>query len=328
MRKLISFRNLVYVALLVLIVVVVIGTINNRNQEFIKELRNLKRETVKVGNLEQVVITSGRVKSRQVEQIFANHSGKILEIKVSENQPVNKDDVLVVIERTTSKGKIKEKLKAPRAATVMNIKVAVNQQVVKDQSLILELVDLNDLQVEAQVVEADVAKLQVEQESELSFSALGGVQVRGKVSFIDLKPVNQGLLGDDPRASASQNSLAQATSGEGVSYRVDVMLAEKPENLKLGMNADIEIVVARRDSVLVVSDSYIYKKEGKNYVKIYQQNGEEISIKEQEVETGFRGETSVEIISGLTEGQEIALPTAEIRNSRSGFGFFGGNGNG
>ena len=45
----------------------------------------------------------------------------------------------------------------------------------------------------------------------------------------------------------------------------------------------------------------VIEKDGKKYVQITENGG----IKERFVQTGLEGETMVEIISGLSEGQEV-----------------------
>ena len=70
------------------------------------------------------------------------------------------------------------------------------------------------------------------------------------------------------------------------------------------MTADLAIKAESREDVIVVPEDAVYKKEGKDMVRVLK--GDE--LKEKEVEVGLEGTNDfIEIISGLLEGEKVIL---------------------
>lgn len=113
--------------------------------------------------------------------------------------------------------------------------------------------------------------------------------------------------------------MVRKTGGSEVVYRVTpwrmdswgngaIVLAladgESAVDLPVGSRGYLTIELGRRENVLAVFSSAIHTAEGKNYVYVLGEN----DIREiRWVETGFRGNTMTEIISGLEEGEAIIL---------------------
>jgi len=95
---------------------------------------------------------------------------------------------------------------------------------------------------------------------------------------------------------------ATTTKGGGTAFPIEIKLPTN-ENLqfKVGMNGDVEIVLAEKEDVLVVPNQALSQKKDKNYVKIFQNN----RTKEVEVKIGMEGESQTEITEGLEEGQQV-----------------------
>ena len=67
------------------------------------------------------------------------------------------------------------------------------------------------------------------------------------------------------------------------------------------MTANLDIQTDKKTDVLVLPYYLVKEKNSHKYVQTLE-NGKE---KEQVVETGLEGETLIEIISGLSEGQKV-----------------------
>lgn len=91
------------------------------------------------------------------------------------------------------------------------------------------------------------------------------------------------------------------TSGDStVSYPVTIRVLGNTDALYDGMTADVTFVTAEREDTLFVTRSAIVEQNGKTYVYTDGENGEKVLT---EVQTGLRNGLSVEIVSGLSEGQ-------------------------
>ncbi len=69
------------------------------------------------------------------------------------------------------------------------------------------------------------------------------------------------------------------------------------------MTADVVIETAKKEDVLVIPRGALENKNEKKIVKVLE-NGQ---VKEREVETGLEGDQLVEILSGLSEGDQVVV---------------------
>jgi len=90
---------------------------------------------------------------------------------------------------------------------------------------------------------------------------------------------------------------------EEYSRNLYIELAELPEDASLGSLADVKIVAARRDNVVVVPKGAVRTYFGRTFVMVL--DGE--SRKEVDVETGLENPTEYEIVSGVEPGMLLIL---------------------
>ncbi len=102
-------------------------------------------------------------------------------------------------------------------------------------------------------------------------------------------------------------------SGNVVKYDAVIQLPQS-ENLKPGMSAEVEVLIAARKNVLTLPVAAIVETEdGETLCWI----NTPLGIKKQTLQTGENNDKFVEIISGLTEGQEVVLnPLAFITEAQ------------
>lgn len=138
-----------------------------------------------------------------------------------------------------------------------------------------------ELEIEAKVPEADITKIKVGQEGEITFDALSDKILTGKV--VSIEPTE--------------------TMIEGVTYYKIKVSFSDPENLvKSGMTADLAIKIYSKENVLIAPERAVKEQEGEKYVQV--KKGEE--IKEIKIKTGLRGDSgTVEIVEGLKEEDEV-----------------------
>ncbi|MEW2500532.1 HlyD family efflux transporter periplasmic adaptor subunit [Amycolatopsis sp. NPDC047767] len=175
----------------------------------------------------------------------------------------------------------------------------------------VQITDMTNLLVDTSVAEIDVSKVKAGQKATVTLNASPDQPIQASVSKVDLTPT---------------------TSGNVVSYGAQLTLTNPPSGLRPGQSASVVITVAEADNVLSVPAAAVTTAGTTNVVTI-QENGRNVP---QQVEIGVRGESTVEIKSGLTEGENVVLTAASPTTATGGagqrgagaggFGGFGGTG--
>ena len=143
-----------------------------------------------------------------------------------------------------------------------------------------------------------MASVTVGQNVELTFDAINGLKLSGKVISID--------------------SVGTVSSGV-VNYGVKIIFNEDDERVKPGMSVNATITTNEKKNILTVSSNAIKTRNGKSYVETFEnpvlnidnENGilAGSKIVRKEVTVGISDDTITEIISGLKEGDQIITKT-------------------
>ncbi len=195
-------------------------------------------------------------------------------------------------------------LKAPFAGVVAQINI-VPGSTANSATPALRLINRDPLHVDLKLSENDVAQVQLDQPVKLTIQSLDGWQTDGKVSYI---------------------APAADTSNGVVTYAVRVSFPDNDPKVKVGMTADLNIVTAQKPGVLLVPNTALLPKGTGRVVQVpaTDAQGRATTPREVEVKTGLSDGTMTEILSGLSEGQQvIALPDNGAARSAPA-GFFGG----
>lgn len=86
-------------------------------------------------------------------------------------------------------------------------------------------------------------------------------------------------------------------------YRVNIYLEPHGLEVRAGMNADVTIAISTKEEVLKIPEFTIDKQDDKKFVKILDGNTQ----REVEIVTGISDGESIEIMSGLQEGQIVIV---------------------
>ena len=177
-------------------------------------------------------------------------------------------------------------LVAPAAGTVSAVNGAVGEAVATGGTTgFITLVNLSTLQVKAAFSETDAAKVQLGQAASISFDALASQTFTGKVVAID---------------------AASTVTSNVVTYNVTVAPDSTSPQVKEGMTATVDVTVAEKDGVLVLPASAITGRGQTATVTVRTANGDE----QRQVSIGLRGDDSVEIVSGVSEGDVVVTKVA------------------
>lgn len=180
-------------------------------------------------------------------------------------------------------------IRAPANGTITAVNVDVGEAASPTKASIV-LKDLENLYVEANIAEANIAEIKLDQEVEFTFDALGSdKKFQGRIAMID-------------PASTLVSGI--------VNYKIKAAVG-KVEDIKPGMTANLTIITNFKASVLAIPELAILDSDGEKVVRVVS-NGNTKNYSEQEVTTGIRGDGGlIEITSGLEAGQEIITDPEE-----------------
>lgn len=188
-------------------------------------------------------------------------------------------------------------------ATVISVGAEVGD-LVSSNDLIVALADLSSLRVLATVDETDISSVEIGQGAEITFDAFPGYRFSGEVLEVPL-----------------QGNLVQNV----LTYEVPVSLeGTAGVSLRPGMTANVNIVVGRRQGVLLIPAMAVQQSEDGNTVMVQDRpQGTAVSTP---IQVGLSDGTYVEVVSGLIEGDQV-LVQYQATDQQGGF-IFGGPGGG
>lgn len=209
---------------------------------------------------------------------------------------------------------------SPIAGTVIDLSVAVGDQAGSaqgagsqgDASGLATVADLTKLYLRATADQADVSKVAVGQSAKVTLDALPGQEFTGRITSVD------------PVPETNQNV---------VTYTVYLAVDKLDPAARLGMTADVNIDLGKKDGILVVPNIAV-RSRGNNKIVTKLVDGEEAEVT---VETGASDGENTEITSGLFAGDRLVIQSfssqgtgssggGSFSGGRSGFG--GGRGSG
>ncbi|MGW3962116.1 efflux RND transporter periplasmic adaptor subunit [Amycolatopsis sp. NPDC005003] len=163
----------------------------------------------------------------------------------------------------------------------------------------ITITNLSGLVVNTSVAEIDVSKVKAGQKATVTLNALPDKPIQATVSSVNLTPT---------------------TSGSVVSYGAQLALTSPPDGLRPGQSASVVITVAEADDVMSVPAAAVQTVGSTNLVTV-QENGQNVT---RQVQVGLRGESTVQITSGLTEGENVVLTGTATTPTTGGTGRTGG----
>lgn len=193
-----------------------------------------------------------------------------------------------VLDAQTAYNQAAQKLKdaqiiAPVDGIIADIIPNIGEQVAANVTAV-SMVSTAGYSIEALVPEADIAKVQADQDVVITLDAFGDdVKFAGKV------------VSENPD---------QTKVSDAIYYKVYVTVDPAGHDVKPGMTANLTIQTGTRDGVVVVPTRAIRDNNGQRYVRILENK----TPRDTNVELGLRGdEGRAEIVSGLSEGQIVIV---------------------
>ena len=167
---------------------------------------------------------------------------------------------------------------------------------VRERQKIFSLPDIAKMQVNAKVHESQIDKITTNMKARIRVDAFADQELSGTV--LDVAPL------PDPTSFFSSDIKV---------YTSHIRIDNPLPGLRPGMNAEVEILVDRKENVLSVPIQAILEYQGKDHVAVKTPNGFERKV----VEVGVNNEKFVEVTKGLTAGDD-RRPQPDLAHDRRG----------
>lgn len=173
---------------------------------------------------------------------------------------------------------------APTAGTVLSVAGTVGTVVNgPGSSGFVTIGNLDELQVQADFSESDVAKLKLGQPATVTLAAGNGGPFDGTVAHIE---------------------PAATTSGTLVQYGVMISFDRPPGHLLIGQTATVQVTTAQATDSLYIPSRALHPAPTGGYTVLVKRGG---ATRNRTVRIGIRGDQYVEIRSGLAAGDRVQL---------------------
>ena len=161
----------------------------------------------------------------------------------------------------------------------------------QEGTVLMRMAAMKDLIFRGTVDEIDVGRLTEGMPVVIKIGALPDAQVKGKLSKIWLKARKQ----------------EQATV-----FPIEIVLTEVTgTTLRAGYSANAEVIIARRDSVVLIPERLITQRNDSSFVTVKKDDG---TGEERRIKTGLSDAINVEVLEGLTVGEQVQeKPPKEIK---------------
>jgi len=230
---------------------------------------------------------------------------------------------------------------APFDGIVTNMPMREGETVVTgiqnaEGSTLMTLADMSVITAEVKVDETDIVNLQLGQQADVTVDALPGKTFKGTVT----------LVGDQALLRSTGIATSQSTTGteEAKDFKIVVTLSDPSNELRPGLSCTAKITTAHKPNVLslpvqalTMHDPAQDKAGGKGGVKaastsdtaksnpvqgvfvVEKDKSGRLRAKFVPVATGITGATDIEVLSGLSAGDEIVTgPYKTLRNLKNG----------
>ncbi|MFA5866934.1 MAG: efflux RND transporter periplasmic adaptor subunit [Actinomycetota bacterium] len=287
------------------------------------------------GEIKDVVSATGKVEANKMTPVTPVKNDTVIEVLVAEGDEVTAGQNLV---KLTTNGFVT----APIAGRVVNVTVKVNDEVrgttppvitptpttpttptapttttPTDQTqtpatttpsttitqaqaqtqvatVLMTIADMNPTYVIASVDETDISKIKVAQKAEMVLDAYPTKKLKGDIKEIGV--------------------VATTTATGGTAFPVKIQVTQaKNVDLRLGMSADVEVIVETKEDALRVPVTAVTTDNGKDIVYVVKNNVAEKTT----VKLGLLSGEYYEVLGGLTEGDEVVVKGLDLLKGRT-----------
>lgn len=258
--------------------------------ELAEAKRNLERTQIEEENLAKELERMETLRERNLasqqefDQLQQRYDDVLIRKQINEERLQLLESGRVRIGETL----IESVIRAPINGFILEELVDVGQPVVPLTSYqagtpLMTIAEMENLLFKGTVDEIDIGKIELGMPVQLKIGALPADTVRGEVSRISLKAVEQ------------DNATV---------FPVEITITEtNGANLRAGYSANADIIIQKLENVITIPERVIVMRDGKSFVDV---PGEEPGSRvEKEISIGLSDAITVAVEEGLEEGEKV-----------------------
>ncbi len=191
------------------------------------------------------------------------------------------------------------KITSPLDGIIVSVPVEQGQTVNSNQTTptIVEIADLSKMIIKPEISEGDITK--VKAGMPVDFSIIGNPD---KTYHTTLQSVDPGTTTLTDGTSSTSSSTSSTSSSTAIYYYGNLIVPNEDKQLRISMTTQNTIIVGKAENVLFIPTITIKKEKGKDFVYVL---GKDKQPQKREIKVGISDELNSQIISGLSEGEEV-----------------------
>ncbi len=264
----------------------------------------------------QQSVESAKASEKQAQYNYDHNKSGYAQSRILNNQLQSAKQSLEVANQNVSVSQAKyqsalsdlakSNVVAPSSGTVNAINIKNGDDLSKlssgsSRTVPMIIGDLGTMKAQVQINEVDVPNVQLGQKVMMTFNAVPGLTVSGKVEKMD--------------------SLGTITQGV-VTYNATIGFDALDQRIKPGMSVSASIITGVKQDVIIIPNSAVKTQGNNNYVEVL--NSNQTTPRQVTVQVGAANNTDTEIASGLSVGDNVVTrtinPNATTSTSTSGQG--------
>lgn len=241
-------------------------------------------------NLDEYLEFGGDVVAASSVDVMPDTSGKIANIRVRVGDYVEKNQILAYVDPSRP-GMTYESspIRAPVAGTITSFPVSVGSMVAPSVS-IAKISNTKNLEINISVAERFVSRIEVGQPALLTFDSYPGEVFTAKVAEV--------------------NPVLDTTSR---SMGVKLVLDPPDNRIKIGMYCRVKLITESKSGVVAIPREAIVNRSGQESVFVVNGN----TVENRPISVGITVDNMVEVVSGLTAGNEVVVSGQTLLDSGS-----------
>lgn len=287
------------------------------------------------GTVEATVssVTSGTVRAEQVAELAFGSVGRVRELNVKLGDTVKRGQVLAQVENDDLDSRLQSAKEDFERAQTLSKSSAMSQSgltqahAAYDAAVIAYEKSLIKAPYDGLIAELNLEIGQLSQITAINLQApiriidLAPRYVRAEIDEVDLPKVKIGLparvkilaVRREPFKATVRKVVPFVSSVREQDRTSEIELAVESEGIILpaGASADVEVITATKHDVVTVSSRALLGRGGTRYS--FRLSGS--TLRRTPVEIGIFGYTVSEVLSGLSIGDEVALPSDKVELS-------------
>lgn len=207
----------------------------------------------------------------------------------------------------------KTTLTAPMAGIVTALpveegEVAVIGTMNNPGTVLLTIADMSVVEAVMEVDETDIPSVKIGQKATVTIDAYPNKTFNGTVTEVGSSPISR---------TAMQNTA------EAINFEVKIQIENPPDTIRPGFSASADIITGTRARAIAIPIQALVVREKPNVKPVPDEEGVYVH-KDGEAQfvpvvTGLTGDTNIEIVKGLSEGQQIITgPFRALREIKDG----------